>query len=495
MDAPRLDHILLWPLQLRNFKQGHVDKWAEWVETQPESAWRKVNPLEDVSEDQRSSVLAYFHPFVRDILLCPRPGQESMEVLRRDDIQTAAVRMYEDSEPVVLRVVRAELYLFEARIAILVLEVETDQKLPLVETERLLDRFRRTYAPYFEGGKAQRCPAEVLWSFANGRTLKSTYETGFRRPTSGNQNIRSVSEHWSDLLFPLIPYPAPGGEPGWNDLADERMTAMTYLAVDNPESLTTGEWIRLTMLDPGEAHTLPYSKRFLANFQAKYCYDRFWDPKTKNHEWMNTRFCCSGYHFLMVGSAVSGFFTDARSGALSHFRTHYFYIGLLVHMQHVPLLMFLEKLLRATRLKDKAEYAESVQQIQREFAHFTSGVWFIELTPQVQGRELYEWWMRRMGTLKLYDEVKAEIALAHDILASQESSKLNKAAGYLLPLNLVLALFGVSGIDSKFHTSDGVYIGAIALACLLALLLGALWLGELKYWIKKGWNWLKRRRG
>ena len=57
------------------------------------------------------------------------------------------------------------------------------------------------------------------------------------------------------------------------------MPMMAYLALDDPRALTRNDFIRLGLVTgaaSGRQRRLPYAEQHLADFEQRYCYDRFW---------------------------------------------------------------------------------------------------------------------------------------------------------------------------------------------------------------------------
>ena len=176
-------------------------------------------------------------------------------------------------------------------------------------------------------------------------------------------------------------------------LGDDRMGVMTYVAVENPQTIADGDWMRLTFADGASDNSerLPYSpylfepqcsdEKVFANFSRDYTYDRFFHPpsaapngqsthyKTDPH--YQTRFLCSGMTFVAVGSSQAfvpktdtgdlklldskaelsrdrfvgrPFFIDPVNGALGDFRYHYFKTALIAHFHRATLLNFEDEL-------------------------------------------------------------------------------------------------------------------------------------------------------
>ena len=466
------DHILFWPVQLEGPEIATTSpkSWVKWIEAQGKNGgtqwvraglWNRGDP--GITVKQHLAEASYFYPFVRDILFRESESESHcLEVMVRDDVKTVSVQAKKDSQPVIFDVRRMQLYLVETRVAMLVVELTNDLVRPIGDLAEVLDSFRRTYPPYYDReDRGGHCPQIVEWQGSGGSKLPGISTSTYHGQTILNSERHTpVSKHFEDLLKPLVHWEPSKADrekhpATWRQLGDERMLSMTFLALPDPKALTRQDFIRLTFLDAGSSDTLPYSEAFMADFEQKHCYDRYWDPDTPGHDWMTTRFTNCGHHMLIIAKDDREdkwpFVMDARSGLLFHFRQHYFHLGMFVHMQHASLITFLELLYRAIRKPGGEERNVAVQDIQERFARFSSGIWFTELTPQTQGRELYALWMRQMGTLQLYDEVKAEIGLAHDVLTnvqrdrqSKQSLDLTKLATLILPLTAVVGIFGMN---------------------------------------------------
>ena len=132
-----------------------------------------------------------------------------------------------------------------------------------------------------------------------------------------------------------------------------RMPMMAYLALDNPRLLKRSDFIRLGLATgAGEqgnesAANLPYSEQHLYDFEAKYCYDRFW---TDGGAAPNTRYLRSGHSLVVIGDTRSEFYSCRDRGILSQFRHQHFLLFLIAHFQKAALLMFSDRLVEA--LKD-----------------------------------------------------------------------------------------------------------------------------------------------
>ena len=82
------------------------------------------------------------------------------------------------------------------------------------------------------------------------------------------------------------------------------MPVMAYLAVEDPRSLSRDDFVRLGLVTaPGIDQPLPYSGRHVADFEERYCYDRFWDDRPGGP---STRYLCCGHALVVVGERAIG---------------------------------------------------------------------------------------------------------------------------------------------------------------------------------------------
>jgi hypothetical protein len=131
------------------------------------------------------------------------------------------------------------------------------------------------------------------------------------------------------------------------------MPVMSYLALDDKSRLARSDFVRLGLVTrPGEPGMLPYSETFLRDFEARHCYDRYWEQTRRRHDWPDTRFLCSSHAFTVIVDANDDFCVDQQSGVLSQFRHQHFLLGLIAHFQKAALLMLRDRLVVAMTQMD-----------------------------------------------------------------------------------------------------------------------------------------------
>ena len=457
--------ILLWPLRLlvpdnkeQNAVIGELTK-KNWAET-------------TISKNYAEQV--YFHPFIRQFLYGDADTPATVQVYERCDVNKIKVTLKSmDNPSFTLDVKRIQLYLFEVGIGILVVEVSSQAIENIKDIEDFLDQFRRAYPPYWDEWGAGHSPKSVeFFSKDNQSLVVSNFEKVdyFQQDVIEKKNF-PVAAHWEYLLQPLVRYTGKNENSDkirYQQVGDERIPYMAHLAFDDPHLLTRGDFIRLALADESEnSDSFPYAEPFLKDFEERYCYDRYWendDGVDKKKKWLTTRYLCCGYAFTMTGNYMKvnedtnvkepDFFINAEVGALSHFRRHYFMMGLIAHFHKAALLVLWDKLAKAVakftkKEASRREFKKEVHDILEELLHFTHRYWFTELSNQVQPKELFDWWSHHLGTRELFDRVMKEAQDAHQFLEMEEQKqqtditiRLTVVATIGLAIGLVLGFFG-----------------------------------------------------
>ena len=231
------------------------------------------------------------------------------------------------------------------------------------------------------------------------------------------------------------------------------MPLMAYLALDDPRLLRREDFVRLGLVtgasaaEADDSSQLPYAEQHLSDFEARYCYDRFW---TNGGAAPNTRYLCSGHSLVVVGDAHSEFYRCRDRGVLSQFRHQHFLLFQIAHFQKAALLMFSDKLVEALKQLDVQDTA-SVRRFKRSiresfagFLRFTHRYWFHEVAEQAQVRALFAMCAKHLGLDPLYAEVKERIA---DMNSYLEADSLRRQANTVVRLTVV-TIFGLIGTVS-----------------------------------------------
>lgn len=477
----RFDLTLLWPVLLRECNDARtasirgrrpvLDRWADAI--QSTGVWRQGQST-DLTTETGYSEFVYFHPFVRDFLYPNRSDvrhagaaaqNSSLRVFRRSDISAVVVEAFvapdRPNDVYRLDARDVELFVFDHGVAILAVHLLRDatdgSAWSLAQVLRLQDVIRRLHAPYWAqygaNHVAGHCPValtierrplgapEVSWT-ANFGCYTSADDASHPGRQAVREQLRNVTENleplpvlpWRRLMEPLAPVTTEPPSPDclqYEQIEDERMQVLSYLAVRDPRQVRAGDWVRLaTIDDPGRSECYPYGPAFVrggglrADSFAAYVYDRFWDPigePPADPYMTSTRWLCSGYGFSGVGSSESPFFTDPVSGARAHFRFHYFKLALIAHMHRAALLGFQQRLTdlldarrdgNATPESRERQFQADLARLQEDFLSFRNHLWFVEVSNQIQARELFELWAHHLNTRALFADVASEIGEA-----------------------------------------------------------------------------------
>ena len=440
MPVNLFDEILLWPVRLvgspeftegrepRVDREATLDRWTE-ILTSGSSKWRAADVHKGELSDNEYAERVYFHPFVRQFLYGGERRRPPLRRLTRHDV--GRVRIQFGTSSIELDVRRVEL-LLDIRVAILAVEIISRGTLTLDEALLIRDQFRRVYPPFWMDSLPGLCPDRVEWLDKNGKLIPGASASDFDHKTEYLKCVREhneprVAAHWGWMMSPLT---ADAGERTENTIryrhvVDERIPEMGYLALSYPAGISRADWVRLAFLDsPGTG--MPYSSEFLRDFEAKYCYDRFWSPMPPEGP-MLTRFLNCGYGFTMISSGEPAYLH-------SHFRNHYFQMGLIAYFQKAWLLVLEQELFEtvaALNEGDSDQFRTRIEAVHQEIAEFTTRYWFTEVSSQVQPQELFEWWLDRLGTPKLYGQLLEEVRSVDHVLNAVRDRRRNREMSIL----------------------------------------------------------------
>jgi hypothetical protein len=219
-----------------------------------------------------------------------------------------------------------------------------------------------------------------------------------------------------------------------------------------------------------------YARKFMRPFLKKHSYDRWLDD--------GTRFLFTNYSFAVVGNP-SWYFANPIQ---THFRRHYFQLGLLVTLQQTALSALSAWTASAGDETDIAVRRARLSRLHESFLMFSHSFWFGVVSNQLQPREMYDMWQRHVGTPKLYDEVNSQLGGAAEFMETLEQTSNADAATRLsgvatlaaiigLPAT-VLSLFDSSSLFHKFADGCRWYDGGVLLAAVgisASLVLSLLW--------------------
>jgi len=456
--------ILLWPIQLMPIREGApIQKHWERLQTPDnDNPWRELadeftgDPHQ--FQERHYSEFVTFLPYVQRFLYGEGKGgdrdveQEScIRVFRRCDVAKVRVTFPGSrTVPVTLSVAHVDLYFFyDIDVAILVVEVFADD-LPLPQAQNALFRLGRCYPTYWEpDGHGGHCPKQVEWLSSEEKVLAvSDYENREKYLSFAcRYRAPSLASHWEFLLEPLVLHHSEKkGVLRYRQIEYHLISVMAYLVMDDPGALTRQEFVRLGLATaPGTPESLPYSERYLQDFEERYCYDRYWNGEGQEHP--GTRFMCTGRVFTMVGDCGERLFADRKTD-LEQFRHEYFLLFLIPHFHKAALLMLADRLVDATNNLDMTkrdsvrQFRAVIRQTLGVFLRFSHRYWSHQVSDHGQVKELYRMISDHLGTDRLYAELRSEL---EDMSQYLDSEALRRQGETMVRLTVV-ATMGLIGV-------------------------------------------------
>ena len=455
--------ILLWPVYLHPLDKGSTIRshWQHLAADDGSSAvWREhEEEFGDPSEFQErhyNEFVTFLPPAQRFLYgqglgksVRRSYGESPIKVLRRSDIAKVRLVLEKCGAPIDLSIAHVDLYFFfDVDVALLNVEVFADG-LSLEVAQEIMFRFGRAYPAHWEAdGRGGHCPWSVQWIGLDGAVLCQS-DFGKREKFLSfvcEHRSPAVAAHWEFLLAPAVLYQSDNKGPvRYRQLEYYRMPFMAFLAIEDLDRLTRADYIRLAIGSaPGESDALPYSTRYLKDFEARHCYDRYWGEGGGDR---GTRFMGAGHTFVVTGDANDPLFVDSNGGILARFRHQNFLLYLVAHFQKAALRMFSDRLIAAvsrldlTDARTSREFRSTIREALENFLRFEHRYWFHEISDQTQVRELFQLTRRHLDLDALYEEVRQELQDMGSYLELDAMRRQNESVVRLT----VVTIFGLAG--------------------------------------------------
>jgi hypothetical protein len=527
----RLRTTFFWPLTLdrmpgdqgvlnsTNFLQAH-ENWlrgSPWKPIEDGLRHLPMPPVTDAHADKAAATDAniamadaygefvYFHDFVQRMLFGKTGGKGAgpMRLFQRTDITAVDVNIYnrERVYPLSLKVERLNLYIFAYGVAVVALQVSSQDNVShsLGDVLSFNDRMRRSHIPYYErssDGKRiepRSLPEKVTWKTSDGseqtfdlyldrveqirvenadlsghtaRQVQTPYSTLAATSAGDCRRVLPVT-HWQWLLngpenaCECIPLKNERQGYRWRHFSDDRFPILTTIILESRDdyySLSEGHWMRLAFVDPEGTDPYPYAPAFLRETFAKHCYDRYHhDEKATADE--PVRYLMCDYAMTAV-TYQRGPRPDYDDKTKTVIRENYFAPVLQMHMQRHYYQMFLLQVIdkavmlglssRITRAverfggRDKeAELSVALQDIERDFLQYVHRFRFTGVSGQLQATELHNKLREVMGLDAMFQDIKTELETAIGFLSARSDEHATEAAERLnivASLGVVIAL-------------------------------------------------------
>jgi hypothetical protein len=456
--------ILLWPLQLIPLREGNQVQ-RHWEVLQAAGAG---NPWHEVVDEfggapghyqeRHYNELVTFLPYVQRFLYGEgnadpnAAGNSPMRVFRRDDICAVRLVAAPGSTPIVLSIAHVALFFFfDIDVTLLNVEVYADD-LSLDVVQEILHRFGRAYPAGWDAqGQGIHSMYAVEWLGRDGRALAESDSRDREKFLTfvGRHRVPRISAHWAYMLHPLVQdQTATPGDIRYRQIEYYRMPVMAFLGMDNVRVLSRNDFVRLGLVTgSGDDDSLPYAQHYVADFEKRFCYDRYWTEGGDGRDGRNTRYLCCGHGLTVVGDASWPFTMNTDTGVLAQFRHQHFLLFMIAHFQKAALLMVSDQLVHALERLEVGN-PDSVKRFKRAirqrfeiFLRFTHRYWFHDISEQATAKALFKMCADHLGLDPLYAEVKERI---HDMDEYLDSDSLRRQANTVVRLTVV-TIFGLIG--------------------------------------------------
>lgn len=488
---------------------------------------------EDYQLRQAYGEIAYFHPYVQRFLYGFSASDRPIATRIHDGIEKACVRIaYDDPWPGAvaafpeatefeceLPVERIELNLVkELGLVLMVLELAADANIPLKrfagnkeidgkhqismpEVLALKDALRRVYPPYFEAlGRVKNGDTNETVEMAKWKRSLFPESVRFIGPGAPEAGVQAmggtkaraiaaglaengalpVAPWWQALLHPLLSAKGVAGAPLLEQVVDDRMPSLSFVAVPDFNAVDLATQVRLCFADaPGSG--FPYSKDFLADFVPRHCYDRFVH--------FGTRYLFSSYSMVALcqtgvkpGEKPADF--DFTLDVLQeHARRQYTRMMMLSQMQRASLLAFsnwISVAMHESRDLRERKYRERIDRLRHAFAAFTQISWFSNVSNQEQARDIFALMQKHLGTSELQGEVLSELDGARAVLTEIDEERQAEASATFNIIGLCATMIGLPlaamGLmeDVQLSQFSVIYLFWLALTAACVALLAAI---------------------
>jgi len=444
--------IVLWPLQIMRDTGSKAARPERLLQTLAPGRWQRVEDEFGTNEplnERHYREFVSFLPHVQRFLYGESSasnaatqgnalnGDAPMRTYRRNDVAAVSITLQPGAAPIVCTIAHIDLHFFhDVDAVVLACEIET-ANIPLSIAKEIMYRFGRAYPPgWSQAGEPLHCPERVEWLDAVGAVLSASDYADRDGYLSfvGKQRSPRISQHWEFLLDPFVSHAAHPQSPlRFRQIEYYRMPAMTYLVMDDLDGLTRADYMRLAFATgPGVKDQTPYSQQTLHDFEARHCYDRFFNSAEKRVA-SSTRFLTCGHAFTVVAGGQDPWLLDPERGLLGQFRHQYFLLFLICHFHKASMLMLKDRLVATiTRLDADSPqsislFRRNVYDLQEAFMRFTQRYWFTEVSDQVQARDLFRMQIAHLGNDAVYRDLRTELFdtvqyLDSDMLRRQSSS-------------------------------------------------------------------------
>src|ERR1017187_10341285 len=434
------DMTFVWPLRLRDSGDGKEAGRARVKRALIDGGWEQIKDL--VKRNGRPdedgyayAEMVYFHPFVQNFLYGRKDAQPGdhvdathFDLYGLPHLSGKKLKIEQEAWKEEFVIHEVLFHSFDGDIALLTVRLGATRPVTWDSTRNTISLMRTAYLQHYSAVQeevGQHGVKATVWRGGGG--IEGVHIEGMPAGTGekhADRNLEMQSaldtlepklyRHWSDLLGPL----ATAGIKA-RPIGDHRIPVMAFLGLEDPTCLEPDEWLALSEAD--SAQFPRYAPAFRDKALAEATYDRWWDRSDTK---LRHRYLAGPMTYFTVIAAPADrppWFERIRTS----WRRQHYQMFLLAHYQRAALLDLQDRIARAA---DKARWDDAallseIASIQHRVAVFSSGCSFLEISPQVQGQELYSLLRKRLALDSLYKGVIDDKALLGNWLVAREEQR------------------------------------------------------------------------
>ncbi len=134
-----------------------------------------------------------------------------------------------------------------------------------------------------------------------------------------------------------------------------------------------------------------------------------------------------------------------------HMQTMYYQMAVLCLVQRASVLRFGWEISQITTqvFKGKQKPEKAIRELYENYIRFINQIYFREVTPQIQGIELYTMFQQQMNLEKEAKDLDGEMQELFNYLSVKEQTHLGRIADLFLPITLIAGLLGINTFNNS----------------------------------------------
>ncbi len=415
-------HIFMFPFSWDVVGSREIN-CLEQIKEKNEGNWVRTPLPKNVEDEDLYNEMNFFLPFTHDTIYDKEGDSLNIWHFERKELQSpnnddAKYVIKANGKEYVLDLQSININLYETGVGLLCFYTRNSRYKEEKDILYINQLGRRLFLPYKQALGAGEVPESLELRGLNKSYIHVFSKDGItpNEPMTLVKDLINESVTNIDSISPVL---------------DDRMFVMSWFKDDN-RRLTDTEFRSVTSMNEDSKDFL-YEYIFVDNGSPTCQNDEMKDLYLKESiysRWQKfgTIYGVSRYSFVLLTNSGCPFFL------LKYFETEYVRMVELALIQRASILR-LSTLLRTRVEKDFGIYY-------RQYINFISRFRFPEVSAQEQGIELYDMVCKKMRIKENADFLDKQFNERENYHELQNQGKLNKLAGWAVPISIVSALFG-----------------------------------------------------